>query len=203
MKAALKGLVLAGGRSSRMGESKAELNWHGKQQQYYLADLLSSCCEDVFISCRKDQVKNIQPEYKTIVDQYENAGPFEAILTAFETHPDCAWIIMACDVPLMDLETLQYLNQQRDQTKIATVFESPWDGLPEPLTAIWEAESYALLKHYHQNEQISLRRLLLKHEAKVIKAPNNFTLMNANTPEDANQIRKILDKKILLLVAKF
>ncbi|RYY06625.1 MAG: molybdenum cofactor guanylyltransferase, partial [Sphingobacteriaceae bacterium] len=72
MKTALKGLVLAGGRSSRMGESKAEMNWHGKQQQYHLADLLSFYCEDVFISCREEQLKNIQPGYKTIADQYEN-----------------------------------------------------------------------------------------------------------------------------------
>lgn len=32
----LKGLVLAGGRSLRMGESKAKMRWHGKEQQYYL-----------------------------------------------------------------------------------------------------------------------------------------------------------------------
>lgn len=195
MKTALKGLVLAGGKSSRMGVSKAEINWHGKQQQYYLADLLSFCCEEVFISCRKDQAENIRFEYKTIPDLYENAGPFEAILTAFETYPDCAWMIMACDVPLLDGQTLQYLIRQRDETKIAVVFESPWDGLPEPLTAIWEVSSYSLLKYHHQKEQISLRRFLIKHEAKIIKAPNAGALINVNTPEDARQIRKILVKK--------
>jgi molybdopterin-guanine dinucleotide biosynthesis protein A len=195
MKTALKGLVLAGGRSSRMGISKAEINWHGEEQQYYLADLLSSYCEDVFISCRKDQEEYIRPKYKTIPDRYENAGPFEAILTAFEKYPADAWMIMACDVPLLDKQTLQYLKQQRDKTKIATVFESPWDGLPEPLTAIWEVESYSLLKSYHQTEQISLRRLLIKHEAKIIKAPDNLALINANTPEDAIRIREILNKK--------
>ncbi|MGI4022370.1 MAG: molybdenum cofactor guanylyltransferase [Janthinobacterium lividum] len=195
METALKGLVLAGGRSSRMGESKAEMNWHGKQQQYHLADLMASYCDDVFVSCRKDQTEKIQSEYKTIPDQYENAGPFEAILTAFEVYPDCAWMIMACDVPLLDRSTLDNLIEQRDQTKIATVFKSPWDGLPEPLTGIWETESYLLLKYNYQQEQISLRRLLIKYEAKIIKAPNTSALMNANTPEDAKQIRKILDKK--------
>lgn len=191
----LKGIVLAGGKSTRMGRSKAHICWHKKEQQYYLVDLLGVYCDEVFISCRQNQIKNIQSNYKTIADQYENAGPLEAILTAFGTHPDCAWMVMACDVPLLDKQTLDYLNQQRDQTKIATVFESPWDGLPEPLTAIWEANSYQLLKYYHQKEQISLRQLLIKHEAKIIKAPNNLALMNANTPEDAEQIRKILDKK--------
>ena len=57
----LKGLVLAGGRSTRMGVSKARINWYGKEQQYYLADLLNSCCEEVFISCCKEQVAAIDP----------------------------------------------------------------------------------------------------------------------------------------------
>lgn len=195
MKTALKGLVLAGGKSSRMGESKAKLNWHGKEQQYYLADLLDFCCEEVFISCREEQVLANDPNYKTLADKYENAGPFEAILTAFEHDSDCGWLIVACDIPLMDLETLKHLLDQRDTSKIATVFESPVDGLPEPLAAIWEPESYPILKLYHQKEHKSLRKILLTHNAKTIKAPDAGALINVNTPDDAKRIREILAKR--------
>lgn len=188
----LNGLVLAGGRSTRMGVSKAKMNWHGKEQQYYLADLLSSCCEEVFISCREDQVKSIHLDYNSLPDQYANGGPLEAILSAFQKSPGYAWMIIACDMPLMDLKTLQHLKKERDQAKIATAFESPTDELPEPLAAIWEAESYDLLKIYHQKEQISLRKLLIRHEAKIIKAPDKGALINANTPADASRIIEIL-----------
>ena len=190
----LNGLVLAGGRSTRMGTSKARINWHGKEQQYYLADLMKICCKDVFISCREDQAASIHPDYCPLPDQLESAGPVEAILSAFQKYADCAWLVIACDVPLMDLQTLQYLKKERDQTKIATVFENPEDGLPEPLTAIWEAESYNLLKIYHQKEHISLRKILLQHEAKIIKASTTDALMNANTPEDAKRIKEILER---------
>ncbi|MEX8548837.1 MAG: molybdenum cofactor guanylyltransferase [Mucilaginibacter sp.] len=195
MKTALKGLVLAGGKSSRMGESKARMNWHGKEQQYYLAGLLKVCCEEVFISCREEQVLAIDLNYKTLADKYENAGPFEAILTAFEHDPNCGWLIIACDIPLMNLETLKHLLDQRDTSKIATVFESPVDGLPEPLAAIWEPESYSLLKLYHQKEHLSLRKILLTHQAKTIKAPDAGALINVNTPEDVKRIREILAKR--------
>lgn len=195
MEAALKGLVLAGGRSSRMGFSKAEIKWHGKEQQYYLADLLSSCCDEVFISCRKDQVDNIQSEYKIICDQYENAGPLEAITTAFEKYMHCSWLVIACDLPLMDLLTLHFLKNQRDTLKIATTFESPINGLPEPLAAIWEPESYNLLKLHSQQEHISLRKILTMHGAKTIKAPDSGALINVNSQEDAKHIREILAKR--------
>jgi molybdopterin-guanine dinucleotide biosynthesis protein A len=192
---ALKGLVLAGGNSSRMGQSKAKINWHGKEQQYYLADLLSSCCEDVFISCREDQTEQMEAKYKTITDRYENGGPLEAILSAFEYFPDSAWLVLACDLPLMDLLTLNYLKQQRGVSKIATAFESPVDSLPEPLAAIWETESYQVLKMYQQKEQLSLRQILIEHGAKTIKAPVSGALINVNTPDDAKRIREILAKR--------
>jgi molybdopterin-guanine dinucleotide biosynthesis protein A len=36
----INGLVLAGGKSSRLGRDKSAVDWHGAEQQYYLADLL-------------------------------------------------------------------------------------------------------------------------------------------------------------------
>jgi len=191
----LKGLVLAGGRSTRMGLNKATINWHGKEQQYHLADLLGLYCEEVFISCREEQVNGIGPGYRMLPDQYFNAGPLEAILTAFEHYPNCAWLVMACDVPLMDRQTLGYLLEQRDPSKIATTFESPEDSLPEPLSAIWEAGSFALLKLYHQKEHTSLRKILLSNGAKIIKAPDAGALINVNTPADATYVRSILKKR--------
>lgn len=190
----LKGLVLAGGKSTRMGTSKAKMNWYGKEQQYYLADLIKVFCGEVFISCRKDQVNDINADYLTIPDQYPDGGPVESILSAFQTHPNCGWLVLACDVPLIDKQTLEYLIEQRETSKIATVFENPEDKLPEPLIGIWEAESFDLLKYYHQKEKISLRNILIKHQAKIIKAPNIGALINANTPADVKFILKILKK---------
>lgn len=58
------------------------------------------------------------------------AGTFKAILSAFQKYPDSYRMIMACDMPLMNLQTLNYLKQERDKVKIAIVFESSEDGLP-------------------------------------------------------------------------
>ena len=191
----INGLVLAGGKSKRMGVNKAAINWHGKEQQYFLADLMKTCCDEVFISCRKDQVAGINPDYNLLPDQYKSNGPVEAILSAFQKYPDSAWLVIACDVPLIDFETLQFLIEQRDHAKIATVFQSPEDGLPEPLTAIWEPKSYELLKKYQQKEHLSLRKILIEHRAKIIKAPDADALMNANTPDDAKRIAEILERR--------
>ncbi len=194
MNKVLKGIVLAGGKSTRMGRSKAHICWYGKEQQYYLADLMAGFCEEVFISCRQDQQQNIDKNYQVLSDLYGTSGPLEAILTAFEKYPNHGWMVVACDVPLLDEPTLRYLVEQRDHSKIATAFESPLDGLPEPLTAIWEAKSYELLRSNHQNQNTSLRKILIENEARIIKAPNADALINANTPADAARIEMILQK---------
>lgn len=192
MQKALKGLVLAGGKSTRMGTDKAKICWHGKEQQYYLADLLALYCEEVFISCRKDQQQAIDQNYQTLPDLYDDSGPLEAILTAFENEPNCGWMVIACDLPLLNTKTLDELIKQRDNNKIATVFKSLVDDLPEPLIGIWEQASFDLLKNNHQKQHRSLRNLLIINAAKMIKAPDADALINANTPEDAAYINKII-----------
>ncbi|RYE31058.1 MAG: molybdenum cofactor guanylyltransferase [Sphingobacteriaceae bacterium] len=178
-----------------MGKNKAEMNWHGKEQQYHLADLLGFYCDEVFISCGKNQEHNINIAYKTIPDLQENASPMEAILNAFEKYPDKSWLVVACDLPLLDKQTLDYLAVQRDETKIATTFVSPEDTLPEPLIAIWELVSYSLLKLSYQENHLSLRKVLIAKDTQIIKAPNADALINANTPEDAGKIEKLIGLK--------
>src|ERR1700729_4125113 len=93
----INGLVLAGGRSSRMGRDKTSIPWHGKEQQYYMADMLKPLCCEVFISHRKEQGFETDENYKILVDAYTGIGPYGAILSAFEFQPDAAWLVVACD----------------------------------------------------------------------------------------------------------
>src|SRR5438046_2730691 len=93
----LNGLVLAGGRSVRMGTDKGVISWHGKEQRYYMADLLRPLCRDVFISCRAGQQLQMDPGYETIIDAFPGLGQFGAILSAFGEQKNAAWLVVACD----------------------------------------------------------------------------------------------------------
>jgi cyclic pyranopterin phosphate synthase len=54
----LYGLVLTGGKSSRMGEPKALLNYHGKAHGAWTAELIGAFCEKVFLSAKPGQWDN-------------------------------------------------------------------------------------------------------------------------------------------------
>jgi molybdopterin-guanine dinucleotide biosynthesis protein A len=95
---------------------------------------------------------------------------------------------------LLDIETLQYLVANRDTSKMATTFESPYDGLPEPLITIWEPKSYDILLSYLPEGYKCPRKALRNNidNVKIIKALHPDALMNTNTPQDAEKVKQIL-----------
>ncbi len=190
----LNGLVLAGGNSRRMGNPKDKINWHGKEQRYYLADLLATFCDQVFISCKKDQLEDFDMDYDALTDTFFNRGPFGGLLSAMDFQRDKAWLVIACDLPLLDKKTIELLIRSRDPQKIATAFKSPSDGLPEPLIAIWEPAGYPILQHFLSKGNTSLRKILMTSDIKTLKPDHPDFLMNVNTPEDVEAAKKALDK---------
>ncbi|ASE60821.1 NTP transferase domain-containing protein [Chryseobacterium indologenes] len=190
----LNGLVLAGGKSSRMGTAKDKLNWHGKEQRYFAADLLAPFCNEVFISCRQDQLENFDSHYNALPDTFLNMGPFGGILSALRAQRDKAWLVVACDLPLLDKKSLEFLIQSRDPEKAATTYESPFDGLPEPLITIWEPKSYPLLLNFLGTGNTCPRKVLINSDPLILKPENPDALMNVNTPEEAVKANEILKK---------
>lgn len=186
------GLVLAGGKSIRMGEDKGLIQWHGIPQRNYTSQLLEQFCNEVFISCRQEQVTEIGQSFQTIKDNVDGKGPIVGILSAFKKYPDVAWLVIACDLPLIDSEAIDHLIVHRDTNAIATTYKSPHDGLPEPLITIWEPSSVAALNSFREQGYNCPRKVLINSNAKVIEPLSAQALMNANTPEDAAAVKKIL-----------
>ena len=191
----LNGLVLAGGKSIRMGVDKSLIDWNGKEQRYYMADLLTKLCNEVYISCRAEQKTEITESYNTIPDTFTDLGPYGAILSAFREQPDCAWIVIASDIPLLDFTTLNYLIENRNTSAIATAYESPYDGFPEALITIWEPKSYPVLLSFLSQGYTCPRKVLRNNDVHIIKAPNPESLINVNEPEEAEAVRKIIGAK--------
>jgi molybdopterin-guanine dinucleotide biosynthesis protein A len=181
-----------------MGHDKSVIQWHGKEQRYHMADMLAELCEDVYISCRADQQSEMGEGYKALPDSVNIKGPMAGIASAFNLNPDAAWLVVACDLPLLDVATLRFLLSHRDASKIATAFMSSFDGMPEPLIAIWEPQSRAVLQAAMMGGASCPRKILIKNEEHVaiLVAPNGDALLNANTPEDADRVKAILEARV-------
>jgi molybdopterin-guanine dinucleotide biosynthesis protein A len=190
VKSPLNGLVLAGGYSTRMGQDKGMMMWHGKEQRYHLADLLGNYCTQVFISCRAAQEEEIFNSYQALPDVFVDLGPFGALLSAFSKIPDETWLILACDMPLVDVSILNHLLENRNSNAIATAFISAEDNLPEPMISIWEPASLLILQQELKAGNTSLRKVLQDKAAHLLHSPNRDVFMNVNTLLEAEQMRE-------------
>jgi len=193
---AINGLVLAGGKSERMGFDKGSVNWHGKEQRYHVADMLKPFCRQVYISCRPDQQQEVNESYSSLPDTFTGLGPYGGILSALREQPNNAWLVVACDLPLLNDETLQHLITNRNSASIATAYQSAFDGFPEPLITIWEPKSYPVLLSFLAQGYSCPRKVLINSDITLLNAPDPETLTNVNTPDDLEKVKRVLHQKI-------
>ena len=191
--APLMGLVLAGGKSLRMGQDKGAIAYHGIPQREYAAQLLSPFCKEVFLSVRPDQLGDIGSAFPLLPDTFLGLGPLGAILSAFREKPNAAWLVIACDLPLLHADTLAQLVQERHCGRVATAFQSPENPFPEPLIAIWEPRSYPLLLQFLAQGVSCPRKTLINSSIHLIHANDASALTNVNSPEEMVQVKKRIE----------
>ena len=178
----LQGLILTGGQSKRMGQDKALMRSGSRTQLEQSYDLLQAQLSSVYVSIKASQVNDpVRSQYRLIMDAQNCSGPMAGILSAHKTYPDCAWLVIACDMPFLNSETLMQLIKARDNAYDATVFSNPDDSLPEPLCAIYEPN--ALVRVASDPTRLpsnSARDLLRQSRIKMIEAKNPYALENTN-----------------------
>lgn len=191
----LNGLVLAGGKSERMGMDKGKIDYHGMPQREFLYKMLEGLTENTFMSCRPDQVEEFDSEYKTLPDSISGLGPFGAIISAFREFPNHAWLVVACDLPLISRISLLQLIGERNPTKLATTFFNNETDFPDPLVTIWEPKAYPEMLHFLSLGYSCPRKVLINSQVQIIQPADPHALLNANSVEEYEQVMKIISEQ--------
>lgn len=186
MKKELKGLILAGGKSLRMGKDKGLIQYHGQAQREYAYHLLNQLTNATFLSIRKDQVASLDADVNYIIDEDLYKGPLNGILSAHLQHPDAAWLVLACDMPFVNAESIAKLINERDVIMGATAYASLESKLPEPLFAIWEPEALTEIRAYLDSGNSTCARKFLINvcKTKLIIPEDERVIINANEQRD-------------------
>lgn len=188
----LQGLVLGGGYSTRMGQDKGAIDYHGRPQIRHAYELLSELCSEVFVSCRSEQGSDADKHgLPMLADAILGAGPLGGILTALR-HSRAAWLVLACDLPFVSADTLSELVAARDPFRFATAFASRHDSFPEPVCAIYEPKSLLRLLHFYGLGYNCPRKALINSRIALRTPQVAAALDNVNTPEELASARGIL-----------
>ena len=183
----LKALILAGGKSSRMGFDKSQIKYENLTQEKHLKIMCESLGIDAYLS--KNIEQSVESEKETIRDKFSGLGPYGGILSAFQNDPNSAWLVIACDLPLINKKEIENLISQRAANKIATAVKGKEKEFPEPLLTVWEPSAYSVLMDYLSQGYSCPRKVLINEDVKVIPLLDEKSIFNANTPEDLEKIQ--------------
>ena len=131
MKNHVTGIVLAGGKSSRMGEEKGLVMYQGKPMIEHVITVLDSVCDFIIISSNSDYYNHLS---NVIVnDSILDSGPGSGIAAALQKSTTEVNVIVPCDMPNLNANFINYLVPYLDEFDgVVPVFENKI----EPLCAV-------------------------------------------------------------------
>ena len=196
----LHALLLAGGKSERMGQDKSQLVYRdGQTEVERLRDMCGSLGIPVNLSVRAVRDRAAEggggaeiAALPQIADRFVGLGPAGAICSAFLHDPDAAWLVLACDLPLLELDTLRKLVDARRPDRVATAVRGAEKEWPEPLVAIYEPRAYQRLLQFLSLGYSCPRKLLINSEVAVVELVGGRPLTNANTPAERAWVLKMI-----------
>ena len=164
----LYGLVLAGGRSTRMQRDKATLELP-RPRAARPRDGAGRAARGARLCVRarrSDATTRCAPRFAQIVDRRADARADRRHLARAGRAPDAAWLVLACDLPFLDATTLKHLIAcARPARASRPPIASSHDGLPEPLCAIYEPASRAALGPTSTRGRHCPRKFLIESDA--------------------------------------
>ncbi len=154
-RAEISGFVLAGGRSSRLGQDKALLPWEHGTLLDHAVSRLEQVCGNVRVCADRDDLNT----HGTLIrDAQPGAGPLGAIVAALEQSQTEWNFFLAVDLPLVPVQFLRALAARIPNNFVACILPQI-ERLPQPLCGL-----------YHRPLALGLRRALEEGKYKIMQA---------------------------------
>ena len=185
------GVVLCGGKSTRMGVPKATLPFGDETMLQRVVRLLGAVVSPIIVVAARDQSLPPLPDSIPITrDERDAKGPLEGIragLSALPASIDAAYIT-SCDVPMLVPAFVERMIALMGDHDIAVM---EIDGFPHPLSAIYRRNTLPLVESLLAADRLrpvflfdAVRTRRVKPEEMIPVDPELKTLRNLNTPDD-------------------
>ncbi|SMC38020.1 molybdenum cofactor guanylyltransferase [Sporomusa malonica] len=188
---AVSGIILAGGRSSRMGRDKTLLSFNNETLIERTIKKLSSFVDEIIIASN-DTAKYNFSDFREVPDIYPGMGPLAGMHAGLRAAQNQYSFIVSCDMPLFTVELARYLLERRaGYDVIAPEIQQCW----EPLCAVYSRNCITPIEQclqagVSQVYQFYPQVRVLKIPESELQTVGNLEELfyNLNTPEDLNHL---------------
>ena len=198
----LAGIVLAGGRSRRMGADKCALRLGGRTLIQRVADALGEVADEIAVAGAAGRepppLRTARPLLR-VADAAEGGGPLAGVLAGLEATSAPVAVVVACDLPFVRPALLRLLAER---ARAGAPFVAPLhEGRPQPLCSAWRRDALPALRERAASGKRAASMLgapgavLLPPEAWRAADPAAASFANVNTPADLARARAALARR--------
>ncbi len=178
----LRGLVLAGGKSSRFGTDKALATYQGISFLERAVTVLEGMGLKPIVIARRERDYPFL-ECPVLYDKFPDLGPLGGLYTAMTIFKETAFLTLTCDMPAVDETVLKGLLDSHEPERKLTFYSMP-DGSEQPFPAVYEASILTAIREKIKQEDLSMRNLfkVLPEKKVVLWRGEPEILRNINYP---------------------
>lgn len=176
------GILLCGGKSSRMGSPKAWLLVNGETLLARTVRIVSEVASPIIVAAAVGQELPSLPQGVIVVrDALPERGPLGGLAAALEAMEADAAIVVSCDLPRLTNSVLKALIDSQDDSLACVPVVN---GESQPLAALYRKEALPIVEQHLATNRLSMRALLDALSVKWVHGLDPTALANANTPAD-------------------
>lgn len=193
----IAGVVLAGGKSKRMGMDKRHLSVHGKPLLDRVTSVLLELFPEVLLVLAEEDISRQDDRIRVVTDLIPDRAAVGGLYTGLYHSRYPRVFVVACDMPFINPDVIELFLQQIDATDI--VMAQLVTGL-QPLHGLYSKRCLPILKEMIDARDLRLQNIADKQgltmrcisEAE-IKAldPQCLSFLNLNSPADLELANKI------------
>ena len=179
-------VILAGGKSTRMGFDKQRVLIGGMLMVHYIARQLESVFEEIVIVSNTPELY-AKSKYKLVTDVFKDKGPLSGIHAGLKHCKSDYVYFVAGDMPVINTAYIGYMKSRVDQQDVfGCVTEVR--GYMEPFNAFYSKSSAEIIETSIKKDHLKISRLVQEQKHLLIKeeqarhyAPDLAMFMNLNT----------------------
>jgi molybdenum cofactor guanylyltransferase len=192
------GIILAGGKSSRMGAEKGLQILGGKPLVSYAVEALSVICNRIIISSSSHSYASFCN--KVVADEFQGIGPMAGIYSALRQSETERNLVLSCDLPFVTGELMSFILEQSEGFQVAV----PWQGNQhyEPLCGFYHSSVLQQMGNFIQNgnyklpdlfDELSINKLIINTNYSFYRQ-NIF--LNINSKHDLAAAENMMNNRI-------
>lgn len=179
----ITGIILAGGKSTRMGVDKGFVQWKGRPfVQHSIIALKPLVSKMIIVS---DHSLYDRLSYKRVKDSIQGAGPLSGLYSGLKESETELNLVLSCDVPLITSNILEKLVAAYHKGVDAVVCSA--DDKIMPLVALYHKDCYKVCKALLDSGERRMMQLLDKlpnTRYVILKEIEAKNVRNINSPKD-------------------